>query len=156
MNYYENMNDTELLRQASRYGRNSNDFIKAVSERGTLTFEQKVNALKGYNSATNYNGSIRVSLWELVSMIQKGKDIEMVSALEKSVTPLREDSLIYYDRKVVTATVNDSELGEIEITREIKVIRISALGHKLSAPIIEKVTEYAQTQLSKFQKLGLV
>ena len=133
-----------------------NSFVKAVSERDTMSLEEKVKLLKGYGSATEYNGSIRVSLWELVAMIQNGKDVEMTSNLEKSVTPLVKEKLLYTDSKRIVATVQDSELGEIKIDRYIKVIRISALGHKLSQSIIKKVTVHAETQLEKFTKLGLI
>lgn len=155
-NYYEMKSDKQL-EQVRWYDRKDNGFIKAVSERDTLSESEKVELLNGgMRVNSKFTGNIKKSLWDLVAMIAKGKDVEMTSNLNSAYAPLIKDSLVYTDKKRIVATVLDDELGNIEIDRYIKVLRISALGRHYSKSIIEKVSDHAKSEMEKFEKLGLL
>ena len=154
-NYYDTKSDREL-EDVRWYDRNSNSFIQAVTERTSLSLEQKVRLITGGNVSEDFRGNLRKSTWDLIGMIAQGKEVEMTSNLEPAYRPLIEDKLVYLDRKVVTATVQDDELGEIKIDRVIKVIRMSALAIYRSKSILEKGKTHAQKELARYSKLGLL
>jgi len=145
----------EQLRDVRDWDRNDNSYIKAVSK-STIPFDEQVKLLTRYGSVTEYNGSLKKSTWELLKMIQSGKDVEMTRNLDVSMVPLRKEKLVYLESKVISGDVQDPELGLISISRSIKVVRMSAKGVAVSKSIVEQCTTHAQKEIQRYRDLGLV
>jgi len=157
-----NFRDAKERMNNLRWGNSpSNWLIREISTSNEMSESEKVEVLEisgGYISVGS-NGmaytNLRESLYNILDMLNRDSEVVATERKLADYSNLIEQRIVYIDTKRVIGIVNDSELGNVEITKSLRYMKLTPIGRKYAKALAMRGTELATQQFARLKRLGL-
>ena len=150
--------------QDCRWGETPNWLVRDISQATNLTDKQKLDLLKSnnymfrtynYSNEETVHTSLRQGLYNIVDMLNKDSEAIIKGNAVARYQGLLDQRLAYSGKKSIQGIVNDSELGNIEITKYVTYIKLSPLGSKYAKELATKGIELGKKELKRLERLRI-
>ena len=158
------MNYQEAKQRISRYNWNNdvpNWLVKEISLSTEMSNSEKIDVLESSGGAIHIDRtglaytSLRESLYNIIDMLNRDSEVVATERKLADYSNLISQRLVYVDSKKVIGIVNDSELGDIEIAKKLRYIKLSPLGVKNAQGLAKRGRQLATQQLARLERLRI-
>jgi hypothetical protein len=102
------------------------------------------------------NTNLRQSLYNIIDMLNRGSEVVATQRKLADYKNLVRDRIVYIDVKTIIGIVNDPELGEIEIEKKTRYMKLTPLGSKFARELANKGKELANQEIKRLSRLRLI
>jgi len=103
----------------------------------------------------NVSTTLRQGLYNIVDMLNKDSEAIIKGNTVARYQGLLDQRLAYSGKKSIQGIVNDSELGNIEITKYVTYIKLSPLGSRYAKELAKQGIELGKKELKRLERLRI-
>lgn len=139
-----------------------NWLVRDISLSTKITRSQKIELLS-MNKEIRVNKNdvvsntyLRQSLYNIIDMLNRDSEVVATSRKLADYSNLVRDRIVYLDTKTIVGTVNDPELGEIEIEKKTRYMKLTPLGSQFAKELANKGKEVANQEIERLIRLRMI
>ena len=139
-----------------------NWLVRAISTHQDLSNREKIELLSINNEFrvnkddVVSNTPLRQSLYNIIDMLNRDSEVVATQRKLADFKNLVRDRIVYIDVKTIVGIVNDPELGEIEIEKKTRYMKLSPLGSRFARELANKGKELANQEIKRLSRLRLI